>query len=232
MDYGSWSLDNWVGMFNQIYGKHNLKLSDEQIWLRMVEEVAGLAEALRKQHITPRNDEKGRLQGALANIPDAFAWLSAFSFRYGSLEDMTWHKFPGVCPYCFVEKNCVCISQKPSIAGDEGERRLEEYRKAKQNHPITLYGWQEMFDRIYGSANRIQSVEQVGFHLMEEVGEVAKSIRLEDILKLKNELADVLAWIIGITIKSGDLVGEEYRLDNILWERYQICVHIVEKIPV
>lgn len=226
MAYETWSLDQWVDMFSDIYGSRNRGQSDESLWLHVVEKTSRLAENLRKQHIPPRLNKKGKLAGVLVDIPDTFAWLSAFTSRVGSLEEMTWSKYPGACPYCLVEENCVCLGGKPSLSDEEHETKLKALRENKIYQPKTLNAWQEMFGRIYGRANKIQSLDQVGFHLMEEVGEVAKAFRLQSSQELKEELADVFAWLMGLTIKCSDLTGENYHLSDITWSRYpHQCPH-------
>lgn len=229
MNYRNWSLDDWVKMFEEIYGEKNKGKTDEEIWLHVVEEVAELAEDLRKQHVRPRYNKKGELEGAVINIADTFAWLCAFVSKRGSLEEIVWHKYPNICSYCFVDTNCLCIAKMSYMDKEEREKKLETYRR-KKDRPVTLFDWQKMFERIYGNVNRVVTLEQIGFHLMEEVGEVAREIRLRHEQELKDELADVFAWIVGITIKSGELIGEELRLDDIIWERYpNKCPHCQSK---
>ncbi len=220
MEYRTWSLDRWVGMFKEIYGEQNKTKNDEQLWLNVVRKAGGLAEDFRKQHIKPRKDENGDPVGLLANAPGVFAWLSAFTTRYGSLEEMTWNKFPNSCPYCLKEIDCSCYERKPDIGIEEREKVLEPRRADKQNNPRTLYGWQIMFDRIYGKANRAQTIEQVGYHLMEEISEVAKAILVNDKAELKKEAVDVFAWLIGTIVKCNGSIGENHRLDDLIWERY------------
>ncbi len=215
MEYRTWSLDRWVEMFQDVYGTQNANLSDEQIWLHVVEEAGELAEDLRKQHVN----------GVLDNVADTFAWVSAFSIRHGSLEEMVWNKFPGACCYCLVETDCGCIEQKPSISEKERENQLQVSR-SREDRPRSIYKWQQMFNKIYGRSNTSQSVEQLGFHLMEEIGEVAKAMRLGNVPKLQDELADVFAWSAAIITRCQTITNETYRFDEVVWARYPYaCPH-------
>jgi NTP pyrophosphatase (non-canonical NTP hydrolase) len=226
LDYHNWSLDDWSKMFEGIYLKNNNAINSENLLLHIVEEVAELAEDLRKQHIEPRDDRNGIKQGVLTNIADTFAWLSAFASRYGSLGDMLWGKYPGMCPVCFVKKDCSCISYSPQLSKEERLDRLNQARQTQNNRPSTLYEWQELFDNIYGKTNKKHTIEKLGFHLMEEVGEVSKMLRKGDDIELEREVADIFAWLVGLTLKAGDSEGKEYRLDDMVWDRYpKECPH-------
>lgn len=219
MDYRQWPLDNWVLMFNELY-KVDEDETDEKIWLYVVKEFGKLAENLRKQNIL-NYDKKRKMTGVLADIPDVFAWASIFASRHGSLEEMVWHKYPNLCHNCFFGEDCSCITKKSKLKEKEREQRLELYRQEKENYPLTLHGWQKMFDRIYGKTNRKQGIEMLYYHLQEEIGEVAEAILHEDESKIKEECADVFAWLVGLTIKSEELAKKICRLDDITWQRYK-----------
>ncbi|MEM3713059.1 MAG: MazG nucleotide pyrophosphohydrolase domain-containing protein [Thermoproteota archaeon] len=224
-EYKSWSLDRWVKFFDEIYGERNRGMMNEEIWLHVVEEVAELTEDLRKTHIKPRYNKKGELEGVLVNFADIFAWLCAFVTRHGSLEEIVWHKFPNICPYCFADKDCLCIARMSYMDKEEREKYLETHRKNKNNFPQKLDDWKKMFDRIYGNINRVQSIEQIGFHMTEEVGEVAREIRLRRKEELKEEIADVFAWLIAIILKCEAITNEEFNLADLLWQRFPNKCH-------
>jgi NTP pyrophosphatase (non-canonical NTP hydrolase) len=213
-------------MFKEIYGKKNVGKSNYECLAHIVEELGELAEDMRKQHLEPRRNKKGELEGILVNVPDVFAWLCAFASRFGSLEEMVWRKYPNICGYCFYDKNCICLSQTEYMDEEERQKTLESYRKNKTGYPKTLYEWQMMLRRIYGNVNRIQSFSSVGFHLMEEGGEVANEILRGNVDKLKDELADVFAWLIGVCIRYEPVLDKEIRIDDIIWARYpNECPH-------
>ena len=58
-----------------------------------------------------------------------------------------------------------------------------------------LSSFQEQIDAIYGSRNTRRGVEGVVLHLVEELGELARSIRREDRRRQKEELGDLLTWV-------------------------------------
>ncbi|HLD02494.1 MAG TPA: hypothetical protein VJC07_02225 [Candidatus Nanoarchaeia archaeon] len=230
LDYRTWPLRRYEAMFAKIYGEHNRFLSNEHLLLHIVEESGELAEDLRKEQIVSMKDSRGNSNGLLVNIPDIFAWICALSSRHGSLEDMIWAKFPGMCPYCFASSNCNCIARKPKHSDAERAEILGTARADAGNRPSTLYGFQQMLNNIYGVANRSKTLYEIGYHLSEEVGEVAKALRLHD-RSLLLELADVFGWLVGMTHKLSGMTGVEYRLDDMTWERYPArCPHCNEAI--
>lgn len=232
LDYRAWPLRKYEQMFARIYGEHNRFLSNEHILLHLVEEAGELAEDLRKEQIVSKKDSKGNSNGLLVNIPDIFAWICAMSSRHGSLEDMIWEKFPGMCPYCFSHSDCQCIASKPHYTDAQKAERLDSARKDLSKRPTTFVGWQQMLNSIYGKVNRSHSLDQLGYHLSEEIGEVAKALRLRDKSMLL-ELADVFGWLVGMTHKISAMTCSEYRLDDMVWQRFPgRCPHCNETICV
>jgi NTP pyrophosphatase (non-canonical NTP hydrolase) len=203
------SLGQWQEKFRAMYGQRNaeLNLSPSDIWLHLMEEAGELAADFRKE------DYKKLWR----DLPDVFAWLCAFANRTELLlEEVVWHKFPNVCPYCLKPESCSCIAENRSIMEDDA---LQQYRR--KPYPETLDGWEEMFERIYGNVNTIQSSKGIGFHFMEEVSEVARELRREHHAELKNELADVLAWLVAVYHRAqAHQSGKPTTLSACIWAIY------------
>jgi len=216
--YRDWPFSRWGEMFHGIYGSINAGLSDEKIALHIVEEGGELAEDLRKHRMKETN-RSGTLTGLLVNVPDVLAWLFALSGRHGNLEDMLWNKYPGACPYCLADAGCRCYDGKPDINLQEKNAILHERRKTGIR-PVTLYDWQAAVERLYGELNSRRSLEEVGFHLIEEIGEVAKSMRLGDEAGLQEEMADIFSWSAALVNRAERLCMVEYRIDDMAWKRY------------
>lgn len=219
LEYRTWNISDFSRMFREIYEEKNKDRSSMEKLTHVTAAVGNLAEALRKQHITPRVDDKNREAGILISVADAYGWLNAFAEDYGNLEEMVWYKFPGVCPYCLSESNCGCIAQESSLTKQERMKEVEKLR-AENERPSTLNGYQEMLDRVYGNANRAQTLSQVGYHLMEELGEVSNALIDRDLQEIRKETADVFGWLVGIVVKCADIVNKEYRLDDIIYNRF------------
>jgi NTP pyrophosphatase (non-canonical NTP hydrolase) len=221
INYKSWNLDEWVEYFDSIYGAKNKGASDQEIWLHAVEEVGELAEDFRKYQIHARPGSKGKMEGVLVNVPDTFAWLCALTKKKrGSLQDMVWNKFPNMCTYCRAEKDCICIAYSLKESDTERDKNLAQCRQNRKDEPKNMEQWQRMFHTIYGNVNHLQSLDQIAHHLMEEVGEVAKEIRLGRGPELQEEIADVFAWLIGIILKAESMSGKDIHLEDLIWERF------------
>jgi NTP pyrophosphatase (non-canonical NTP hydrolase) len=193
------SLKEWQEMFQKIYGEKNERdYSPADLLLHVEEEAALIDEALRKEKID--------------DIPQPFArliaWLIAFCNMVGiDLEKMVWEKYQGICPYCGREENCMCITYT------DAQKPKEWYRNPKGKMPSTLNEWQRMFEKIYGKINKMMWLLQVWLHFHEELGELSRDFRLES-LKIKEEIADVFAWIVAFANKM------KVNLEEILWKQY------------
>lgn len=208
------TLQEWQDMFNVIYGYTNRHKSDLQLWLHLTEEAGEVAKDMRKE----RFDDLNR------DLPDIFAWLCTFANKTSiRLEDAIWDKFPGVCPYCLREEHCVCIAEGRDAYD---KTRIEDYRQNISKKPATFLEWSEMFRRIYGNVNTILSHASIGFHLMEEIGEVARDLRKDDHKSYRIEIADVFAWMLAIPMRMSK-VG----LDEMTWSVYPGVCKICFKVP-
>ncbi len=201
------SLNEWQKMFERIYGNVNATLSAEQIWMHVMEEAGEVARDMRKEDYDKLAQD----------LPDIFAWLCSFATQTGiHIEDAIWTKYPQICPYCLRKRNCVCISEGHATYS---RRRLKSH--IKNNHrPISLDSWENMFHEIFGNVNRILSRASIGFHLMEEIGEVASLLRRDQTEEYSIEIADVFAWLVAIPMKMPELSS----LEQMCWSIYpNIC---------
>ena len=229
-------------MFAEIFAVQNSWLSLDAIWLRVVEEAGQLAEALRTQRVSRLRDDDV--------LADPLAWLFAFANRLGlNLGEVAWSKFPAVCPYCVVGQadfealartteprrtrnegqgvmsTCHCpIDQQPSY--DEIQLLIEPFRLRRDLKPVTLYDWQLMFREIYFEQHaRREDLDQLGYHLVEELGEVAREVRSRNFDACKLETADVFSWLLSLGTKAGEgIMGELFSIEDVLWRVYQgVC---------
>lgn len=174
------SLRDWQKILNDIYGERNTELySPADLLLHVFEETAIIAESQRKEDST-------EIGFAVAHF---FGWLLAFCDRLEiDLGKAIFSKYAGICPYCGREENCVCISS---------EKKPDEWFKNPDGSlPETLPEWQSMFRKIYGKINQVAGKQKVWLHVHEELGEVSKAFRLKKEQPLKEELADIFAWLV------------------------------------
>jgi len=196
----------WQEMFQKIYSKNNMKLTDVDAWLHLTEETAEFAKVMRKENYVELRQ----------SLPDLFAWLCAFANRAAiDLEGALWRKYPRICPFCEKRMNCVCIAEAQHSKYDP--IAIAHYIDGDKNKPQTFSEWNAMFKDIYGNMNRVLSRDSIGFHLIEEVGQVARKIREKKPDEYAIEMADVFAWLIAVTMK---LEGEIAPLDTLSWDVY------------
>lgn len=200
------SLSEWQRMFDEIYGAANRQLEPEVIWMKVVEELGEVATDLRKENYSALEKD----------LPDVFAWLCAFAERMSrNVEDTVWAKYPGVCPYCLKPEFCVCIG---GTSRAFSAARIRQ-QVANGRRPVTLGEWENMFNTIYGNVNTIVMTPAVGFHLLEEVGEVAKALASPSHAGLDEGIADVFAWTIALSMK----IDRFTSLETAVYEVYPHC---------
>lgn len=209
------TLQEWQDLFNDIYGEKNKRLDTYKIWMHVVEEVGEVARQLRKENY----DELRK------SLPDVFAWLCAFcNHRSIKLEEAVWYKFPAICPFCGRESRCICIAESyPSYE----PARWVHYRNRRERRPVTMQDWYNMFKEIYGNVNRIVMTPSVGFHLMEEIGEMAKQLRRDTPSGYEEGVSDVFAWLIALTMK----LPQIGMLDEATWALYPGVCKLCSKRP-
>ncbi len=198
------SIDDFQFMFERIYQKNNVNnLSPEKIIMHITEEAGEVAKDMRhEEYDTLAKD-----------LPDIFAWLCAFANYKGiRLETAVWKKYPRICPYCHRLNKCVCIAEEKKKLDWKELSRYE----ANKKKPASFQEWHEMFVDIYGNVNKILSHAAIGYHLMEEIGEVARSLRKDSDKNTEEEIADVFAWLIAITMK----MGKNKYLDQMTYRIY------------
>ena len=153
------SVNDFQLMFTKIYGKNredivatNLEYQEQlrQMFTRMVEELAEVAESIRFYHLYPKNFEN--------EIADLFAWWFAFVQCFpnnsgnGNIlaEDILWRAYPGYCPYCNLIP-CFCrpkpvreLISKPA----PGQEHMYDYLTALYNQQAFLSDIQHIRDGL------------------------------------------------------------------------------------
>ncbi|HDZ54845.1 MAG TPA: hypothetical protein ENI19_00570 [Candidatus Nealsonbacteria bacterium] len=129
------------------------------------------------------------------NLLISFSWLMSMmnQFHIG-LENEVWKRFPYLCSYC---ASCPCSCKKNKV----GKRQKVFVDEEKR--PKTLKDFQVMFSEIYPSETR--TLEHVGIHLAEEIGEFAEAIlayrgghKEEDFNNIPLEAADLFSCFMGV----------------------------------
>lgn len=209
------NLPEWQDMFFNIYGERNKMLyTPESCLLHVVEELRGFAQWLRKERVGD--------VGVKDHIAVAFGWLLGFwNYIHVDVEEALWEKYPNVCPYCFQDAKCFCISEglkyHPTVV------KLNAFRHDTTNMPRSLFEWQEMHARLYGNVNKITAQYQVFSHFIEEIGEMSYEYRHKNNQALREESADVMMWLFAFCTRI------DVNLDELVWHTYPAECNRCEK---
>lgn len=236
---GNLPLDEFLTAVSGIYSEQDEKRSIYDVWLHATHHAASIGEEVRKfkpgEELFKEIADFAMWLFTFANkinVP-----LGTDSNPHGIAEstirvhdkikfsDIIWNKYPGLCPLCFwrrfqkTEKiedvhtdPCDCLLY-PVETRDKQEKtqleKLKEYANTRKK-PDSVDDWQKMFENIYEANLRHLDLEDIAFHLLEEVGEVSNAVvrsytYVGGELKagepywrrkfLESEIADVASWI-------------------------------------
>ncbi|MBI2042241.1 MAG: hypothetical protein HYT21_00600 [Candidatus Nealsonbacteria bacterium] len=211
------SVSDFQRMFRYIY--HALNEAeypkDGDLIARLIEEITRLMEFARK-------DRRTLFKEQMANI---FSWSMAVVNRLGiDPQEALWEKYPGVCPYCLREKDCICGTEHPIV--ENKELALRRFRRERADRrPQTLKDHQELHLRLYSWQHDRELPIVVAAHLVEEAGEVSCAYRRlgmanSDTAKnflfneLISEMADVMSWMFALANRL------DFDLSEAIWEYY------------
>ena len=217
-----YTLRNSQEMFDQVYGHRDRVRTNEELWFRMLEECGELIREARYR-------DKKNINW---HLPDVFAWLCAYcNNNLIQLDDAVWNRYKNGCPVCGHLRNCSCPSRKQEGPLAPAPKPSKHPRKEKPEdaqpglfppEKWTLKHWEDLLDRIYGEKNSTLDWLELAANLTEEIGIVGKKVRLRENLDVvKQRVADVFAWIIGLFIayRSQALSGD-VEFADILWSKY------------
>jgi len=234
-NYRKSNIDDLVRDFYYIFRAKDKERSLLDIWMHAVEHASRLAEEIRRE----RYD---RVEQELAGV---FAWVASFiancgtkqepaerilKLNYPLLSDIIWNKYPKRCPVC-ENPECACLvrleevekrSQKEAdrLKRERKARIAARARKTRARKIRSIIALEEMFYGIFKRNIFAFPIENIGFHLLEEIGEVSIAItgaytyilrkkgkepRADElqarIESLEEEVADVLSWLFSLSCK-------------------------------
>lgn len=184
----SYTLDEWVNATWQTFSHNDSKRRPTDMWGSVAIYTSTIAEGLRKA----RYDE------VFKGIAHTFIWIASFIAKCKHdrnlselfkpidtiFEDVVALMYPQRCGHC---KHCPCTCSLHAVeleAKSDKKVRVEtlkvareEFRRETNYKTWRVDLWVDMIARIYENPVKLLPVEVIGFHLAEEVGEVAKAIR-------------------------------------------------------
>lgn len=171
----------------RIFGLHDAHLyTEEETIVKIFGLIGRLAKSCRKS--------KGQTEAQGLYLSKLFRWyLRLCNLLRFSVPEIFWDKYPGICPYCDAKADCCCE--------DKGRNPTLSLRcMPGARRPVSISGWQEMFEKIYGKVDADKGVFFAIARLIEETQEVAEELSSlqPDIGRLKSEVADLGVWIFSL----------------------------------
>lgn len=205
------TIKEWMDSFQGLYESVDRRRTPEQIWIATMAHGSTIGESIRRFHFS----------NLATSCAHTFCWICSFVNRCntagdyliiqleGSLSDWVSTKYPQCCGLCRGSP-CRCKAREMDEKEDKVATYKELREKKKNLHAnwdaFTVSEWQKTFDVIYGERIHLQSLESIGFHLLEEVGECAKAIRSLSQLRISGKLEGV----------GEDFLQELTTVDNLL----------------
>ena len=178
------TISEWSQDFAKLYDRPNRFRTPEGLWMGAVAHCSQIGEAIRRA-------DYNALIGSACH---AFCWILSFLTKCNSGDDPLFHcgngmseivyfKFPGLCGHC-LDRHCTCDPVKTDKKTNKAAQysalytywhRAKYHLKYLDNYDIGL--WVDEFSDIFGGRIHLQTLDSIGFHFLEEVGEEAQAIQ-------------------------------------------------------
>lgn len=233
------SVNDYVNIVRNVWSPIHKRRTTLGYAFHLFDHASKLGEAIRKDELNEIFSEIAELTnwlfGFVAKLNDSKSdWEAVFNINV-PFSDMIWAKYPWSCGHCIERKylatgqlpkrplkKCSCLMHYPKVEYRKDKDEAKEVRRqfardTKKYMPLTLGMMEKMFHAIYGANTSIWTIESIGFHLLEEVGEIGRA--LEDLFTLRgkeqkpsssiddlcDEIAESFSWICSLTLKLSQL---------------------------
>jgi hypothetical protein len=187
------SIKDWQEVFRELYSQADSTRTPEQMWIAVMAHTSSIGESIRKF----------AFENLLDSAAHTFCWLCSFVNKCNKLENDVFSitdslcgivslMYPKVCGHC---QHNPCNCDPVSIEGKKDKSALyQDLLRRRRNVLASFEGYSikdalEDFDDIYRGRIHIQTLENIGFHFLEEVGEAAVRVRqLSQLRKVTNDV--------------------------------------------
>ena len=164
-------------MLSDLYSQADSKRTPEQMWIAVMSHTSFIGENIRKV----------AFEKLVKSAAHTFCWLCSFVNKCNTyqkdifsisenLSEIVSLKYPLVCGHCRTNV-CKCDAEKMDSIDDKTALYKELFGLRKvilpSVRPFSIKDWRENFHRIYAGRIHIQTLESIGFHFLEEIGEAA-----------------------------------------------------------
>jgi len=177
----SLTITKWTEIFHSVYGGSDRKRKPEDFWYAVMAHVSTIGESIRRGHY----------DSLLKSAAHAFCWMCSyvsacwnleddvFSLRHG-LSEIVALKFPTKCGHCKGDR-CACDGPTMDAQDEKSAGYKWNFEYAREKHIdfdlFTMNEWLKTFRDIFIGRIHLQTMDSIGFHLLEEAGEEAKAVR-------------------------------------------------------
>lgn len=175
-------IKEWQKIFSELYSEADSNRTPEQMWIAVMAHTSSIGESIRK-------DAFERLLNSAAHT---FCWLCSFVNKCNDLQKddifsiseslcgIVSLKYPNKCGHC-AHSPCDCDPVK--MDKEKGKSARYKHLLGLRNRDLksfecySIENYKGMFHDIYYEKMHIQNLENIGFHFLEEIGEVAVCVR-------------------------------------------------------
>jgi NTP pyrophosphatase (non-canonical NTP hydrolase) len=175
------TVKQWMEVFSELYSKTDADRTPEQMWIAVMAHTSSIGEAIRKS----------AFESLMDSAAHTFCWLCSFVNKLNKLQDDIFSinetlcgivslKYPDVCGHCR-KKPCACepvsMEKKKDKSAEYGDLLDRRRRILTSFEGYSIDDSIRMFGEIYCGRIHIQTLESIGFHFLEEIGEAAVRVR-------------------------------------------------------
>jgi hypothetical protein len=188
------TISEWMKTFSNLYSEADAKRTPEQMWMAVMAHTSSIGESIRRV----------AFERLLDSAAHTFCWLCSFVNKCATLKSDVFSinetlcgivslKYPMVCGHC-KQSPCQCDPVKMDKEEDKRAAYRELFDRRKRTigsfEGFSIEDCMKIFGDIYGGRIHIQTLENIGFHFLEEIGEAAVSIRkLSQLRKITDDEA-------------------------------------------
>lgn len=178
----SQKISEWMDVFKELYSQADKNRTPEQMWTAVMAHTSSIGESIRKF----------AFKDLMKSAAHTFCWLCSFVYKCNIIPDddifsisdslcgIVSLKYPNKCGHC-IKSPCSCDPVKIESETDKSARYKEllglRNRDIEAFEGYSIKKYRDMFNEIYRARSHIQTLESIGFHFLEEIGEAAVNIR-------------------------------------------------------